>query len=71
MLGYLVIPANLPTNEMRLGKTPTQIFPRTAIAHDGTQSFTAAGLEQKLWNTTTPVRDIFRAAFTAAGLSLL
>lgn len=54
--------------EVKLYGEEAPLFPRTAIAHDSTQSFAVAGLEPKHWNTTTPVRDIFRAAFTAAGL---
>jgi integrase len=44
------------------------LFPRTALKHDENQSFTAAGLETQHWNTTTPIREIFREAFERVGL---
>jgi integrase len=44
------------------------LFPRTRNTHDGNQCFAAAGLEPKHWSTTSPVRQIFREAFMAAGL---
>jgi hypothetical protein len=45
------------------------LFPATAItlAQDG--GFTSDGLALEGWSTTGPIRDIFRAAFTRAGLS--
>jgi integrase len=44
------------------------LFPKTAIALDENDCFKAAGLSRDFWANATPVRDIFRAAFVAAGL---
>lgn len=44
------------------------VFPRTYIGHDENSSFTAQGLEPVCWASTTPIREIFKLAFEAAGL---
>lgn len=44
------------------------VFPRTAIGHDESQSFKATGIEPAFWETTSPIRDIFRRSFERAGL---
>jgi integrase len=45
------------------------LFPATAMTLGQDGGFTSHGLALKGWSTTDPVRDIFRRAFTAAGLS--
>lgn len=44
------------------------LFPRTLTAVDGTGHFAASGLEREHWSNATPIRQIFRKAFEAAGL---
>jgi len=44
------------------------IFPATLIAIRPSRQFEAAGLKRAHWRTATPIRKIFRAAFTSAGL---
>ena len=44
------------------------MFPKTAMAHDADDCFTTAGLSREFWANATPVRDIFKSAFLAAGL---
>jgi len=44
------------------------LFPRTALGHDKNKSFIATGLDQHHWNTTTPIREIFKEAFEKIGL---
>ncbi len=44
------------------------VFPRTRCTHDRMRSFMADGIEPVGWSTASPVRDIFKAAFPAAGL---
>jgi integrase len=44
------------------------LFPRTRIGHDANQSFSAQGLEPECWSTASPIREIFKTAFEAAGL---
>jgi len=44
------------------------LFPSTRVAVGLSRQFEAAGLERKHWSTATPIRTIFRDAFTAAGL---
>lgn len=54
--------------EQKLYGHEAPLFPRTHMAHDDTQGFIVAGLELEHWQTTSPVREIFREAFTKAGL---
>jgi integrase len=44
------------------------VFPRTKVSIDENQSFKADGLESICWSTATPIRDIFKRAFTESGL---
>jgi integrase len=44
------------------------LFPSTLIQVGPSCRFEAAGLKRKHWNTTTPIRKIFREAFEDAGL---
>jgi integrase/recombinase XerD len=44
------------------------LFPRTRVAVDVNGLFAPAGLERDHWSNATPIREVFRAAFTAAGL---
>jgi integrase len=44
------------------------LFPATRITLGATRQFEAAGLSREHWSTASPVRTIFREAFTRAGL---
>jgi integrase/recombinase XerD len=44
------------------------VFPKTRIGHNENLGFYAEGLERAFWANSTPVRDIFKSAFTEAGL---
>ncbi len=44
------------------------LFPRTAIGHDGDAAFAVQGVEPIFWETTSPIRSIFRSAFEASGI---
>ncbi|MGD9851199.1 MAG: tyrosine-type recombinase/integrase [Nitrospirales bacterium] len=44
------------------------LFPMTHIVLDNTHQFTVGGIIRKHWSTATPIRKIFREAFTKAGL---
>jgi integrase len=44
------------------------LFPSTRVAVGSSRHFEAAGVERKHWSTATPIRTIFKNAFTAAGL---
>lgn len=44
------------------------LFPATRIEVGTSRHFEAVGLERAHWSTATPIRTIFRNAFTAAGL---
>lgn len=44
------------------------LFPKTGLKQDENHSFTAAGLIPECWQTTQPIRNIFREAFQNAGL---
>jgi integrase/recombinase XerD len=44
------------------------LFPRTRMAIGPDNAFTADGLERAHWQTTAPIRRIFRETFEAAGL---
>jgi len=44
------------------------LFPSTRIMVGASRQFEAAGLARTHWSTATPIRTIFRDAFTAAGL---
>jgi integrase len=44
------------------------LFPATKVEIGADQQFAASGLDRKQWTNATPIRRIFRDAFTAAGL---
>jgi len=44
------------------------LFPSTRVASGPSRQFEAVGLKRAHWSTATPIRTIFRDAFTAAGL---
>lgn len=44
------------------------LFPKTDLKHDENMSFVAAGLAPQHWNTTTPIREIFKETFEKIGL---
>lgn len=44
------------------------LFPATHVALGPENQFTAAGLARQHWSNATPIRKIFREAFTGAGL---
>ena len=44
------------------------LFPKTAVALDANNCFTATGLVREHWANASPARDIFKAAFRTAGL---
>ena len=44
------------------------LFPKTKVGVGATGSFEALGLERGFWSSTTPIREIFREAFTRGGL---
>jgi integrase len=44
------------------------LFPRTKIGQNGDRSFCVAGVEPVRWADASPVRTIFKEAFTRAGL---
>lgn len=43
------------------------LFPATSLAHDENDQYCANGLSKTHWETTQPIRDIFKAAFKNAG----
>jgi integrase/recombinase XerD len=44
------------------------VFPATRVVVGAGRQFEASGLDRKHWSNTTPIRAIFREAFTRAGL---
>jgi integrase len=44
------------------------LFPATKIAIDNNRRFSAAGLDRKHWSSASPIRQIFKEAFDAAGV---
>lgn len=44
------------------------LFPVTKVAVSAAGKFAVAGLDRAHWTTATPIRNVFRAAFKAAGL---
>ena len=52
----------------KLWGTDDPLFPSTRIEVGASQQFEAVGLDRKHWSTASPIRTIFRNAFTAAGL---
>ncbi len=45
------------------------LFPATESGHDENMCFTPVGLAKEHWQTTTPIRGVFKAAFLAAGIN--
>jgi hypothetical protein len=45
------------------------LFPATKIVVGGSRHFEASGLDHKHWSSAGPIRQIFKDAFAAAGLS--
>jgi integrase len=52
----------------RLWGLDDPLFPGTQVVPGADRKFHAAGLDRSHWHTASPVREIFKAAFTAAGL---
>ena len=44
------------------------LFPATLVGFDGDARFTGDNIDRRHWKTTTPIRNIFRDAFTRVGL---
>lgn len=44
------------------------LFPATLVQLGATQQFEVVGLERKAWSSASPIREIFKSAFQAAGL---
>jgi len=45
------------------------LFPATKIVVGGNRQFEAMGLDRKHWSSAGPIRNVFKEAFAAAGLS--
>jgi integrase/recombinase XerC len=54
--------------EEKLWGNDDPLFPATRIALGATRQFEVSGLERGHWSSASPIRTIFRAAFTSAGL---
>lgn len=54
--------------EQKLYGLNNPVFPKTKLGLDHNQSFEAQGLEATCWTTATPIREIFKKAFTLAGI---
>ena len=54
--------------EEKLWGNDDPLFPSTRMKVGALQQFEVAGLDRKHWSTASPIRTIFRNAFTAAGL---
>ena len=54
--------------EKKLWGNDDPLFPSTRVELGAYRQFEVAGLERTNWSTATPIRTIFRNAFTAAGL---
>jgi integrase len=44
------------------------LFPATRVEYGTSRQFEVVGLDRKCWSNATPIRTIFREAFSAAGL---
>lgn len=53
---------------LRLWGPEDALFPRTKVAVNAIGQFAPVGLERGHWSNATPIREIFRNAFQAAGL---
>jgi integrase/recombinase XerD len=54
--------------EEKLWSNDDPLFPMTNIAVGKNHRFEACGLKREHWSTASPIRDIFRKAFSYAGL---
>ena len=54
--------------EKKLWSQDDPLFPSTNIVLGANHQFEVAGLKREHWSTATPIRTIFREAFTNAGL---
>lgn len=54
--------------EERLWGNDDPLFPATRVALGSSMQFETDGLDRKHWSNATPIRTIFRKAFTDAGL---
>jgi integrase len=54
--------------EQKLWGNDDPLFPATRVVVGASRQFEASGVECKHWNSTSPIRAIFRDAFTKAGL---
>jgi integrase len=54
--------------EKKLWGSDDPLFPRTKVSLDDRNGFAANGLDREHWSNATPIRKVFREAFTAAGL---
>ncbi|MCA9469058.1 MAG: site-specific integrase [Nitrospira sp.] len=54
--------------EEKLWSHDDPLFPATHIVLDQIHHFTVGGLKREHWSTATPIRTIFREAFTKVGL---
>jgi len=54
--------------EEKLWGNDDPLFPATHVALGSSMQFAADGLDRKHWSNATPIRTIFRKAFTDAGL---
>lgn len=54
--------------EEQLWGNDDPLFPKTRVTVASTGQFAPVGLQREHWSNATPIRQIFREAFTAAGL---
>src|SRR5262249_1830100 len=54
--------------EKKLWGNDDPLFPAARVSPDPTRQFEVSGLARKGWRNATPIRDIFREAFTRAEL---
>lgn len=54
--------------EEKLWGNDDPLFPETRMELGASRQFEVAGLERKHWNTTSPIRTIFKTAFQNADL---
>ena len=54
--------------EEKLWSNDDPLFPATAVVNGPSRQFEASGLSRNHWTNSGPIREIFRCAFTLAGL---
>jgi integrase len=54
--------------QVKLWGNDGPLFPATEVAIGTSRQFEASGLKQDHWSNASPIRQIFREAFTSAGL---